>query len=66
MPTRAAESGTSLCVPAAAHSNEVGVLQKFARAAGLLGDRRVTVDVRDDAGWDWYRDGIYHVFKPRT
>lgn len=35
-------------------------------AAGFLGDRRVAVDVREDAGWDWYRDGIYRVFKPRT
>jgi hypothetical protein len=35
-------------------------------AAGFLGDRRVSIDVREDSGWDWYRDGIYRVFKPRS
>ena len=32
-------------------------------AAGVLGDRRVAVDVREDGGWDWYRSGIYSVFR---
>ena len=35
-------------------------------ASRFLGDRRVGVNVREDASWDWYRDGIYRVFKPRS
>jgi hypothetical protein len=35
-------------------------------AARMLADRRVTIDIREDAGWDWYKNGIYAVFKPGT
>ena len=35
-------------------------------ATRYLADRRVTVNLREDANWDWYREGIYRVFKPKS